>query len=505
MKVITGQRALRLFLIAAVVSAAAGCQSPYLPLASMAASSYTVTFDDRDATVKVNPRTKTVTSPATTVDELPAAPSKTGYNFAGWFTAADGGGAEFTKTSSASENITVYAKWSAHPVYVVTFDSQGATTAASPSSKSVTLPATTVAELPAAPVKTGWLFGGWWTAPNGGGTQFKADTAVAASLTVYARWDAYSYTVTFDDQGADAKVSPAYKTVASPATTVGTLPADPGRTGKFFAGWWTAKNGQGSKFTAGTVVASDLTVYAYWSAAPVWKVTFDPKGGSAVAQQSVIDSMLAEKPVDPTRSGYDFYRWCKDSSCTLPWTFTSDAVAADLTLYAAWTLKSYSISYTLNGGTNAAGNPAAYTIETPTITLAAPARLGYTFAGWFADAAFTTPLTAIGIGSTGDKTAYAKWTYKPGITATPSVNNAETTITFSGTCTFAKGTPITAGITQTFSSYSWFLDDTSLGLNTQSISIDTTSFAAKTYRLTLVVSDAAGNVYSGTCLVTVSN
>ena len=52
----------------------------------------------------------------------------------------------------------------------------------------MTYPATTAAALPAVPTKTGYSFGGWWTAVSGGGTQFIATTTVSADLTVYAKW-----------------------------------------------------------------------------------------------------------------------------------------------------------------------------------------------------------------------------------------------------------------------------------------------------------------------------
>ncbi|HBB71577.1 MAG TPA: hypothetical protein DCZ71_03105, partial [Ruminococcus sp.] len=68
------------------------------------------------------------------------------------------------------------------------------------------------------------------------------------------------------------------------------------------------------------------------------------------------------------------------------------------------------ITYNLDGGTNAEANPASYTIETDTITFAAPAKTGYTFGGWYSDADFTTAVTQIAKGSTGNVTLYAKWT-----------------------------------------------------------------------------------------------
>jgi uncharacterized repeat protein (TIGR02543 family) len=72
--------------------------------------------------------------------------------------------------------------------YTVTFDSQGANVPASPTTETVTLPVSTLNTLPTPPTKTGYSFGGWYTAVNGGGSPFTSSTAVNASLTVYADW-----------------------------------------------------------------------------------------------------------------------------------------------------------------------------------------------------------------------------------------------------------------------------------------------------------------------------
>ncbi len=72
-------------------------------------------------------------------------------------------------------------------ICTVTFDSQNADTAASPASQQAALNAS-VGTLPAAPVRNGFLFGGWYTAADGGGTAFTADTVVTGSLAVYAKW-----------------------------------------------------------------------------------------------------------------------------------------------------------------------------------------------------------------------------------------------------------------------------------------------------------------------------
>jgi uncharacterized repeat protein (TIGR02543 family) len=147
--------------------------------------------------------------------------------------------------------------------YTVTLDSQGATTPASPSSLTVTYPATTISALPADPVKTGYLFGGWFTAINGGGAAFNTSTTVSSNITVYALWNSYTYTVTFNPSGAGATVTPTQKTVSSPATTLNSVPT-PIRTGYLFLGWYTSTNGNGTYFDNNTTVTKNITVYAYW-------------------------------------------------------------------------------------------------------------------------------------------------------------------------------------------------------------------------------------------------
>ncbi len=73
-------------------------------------------------------------------------------------------------------------------------------------------------------------------------------------------------------------------------------------------------------------------------------------------------------------------------------------------------LDNYTITYNLNGGTNATENPDTYDILTSTFTLSDPVKSGYEFAGWYSDEAFQTVAnTTITSGSTGNKTFYAKW------------------------------------------------------------------------------------------------
>ena len=244
--------------------------------------SYTVAFDDQGATTPVSPDSKTVNSPATTIDALPTAPAKNGQIFAGWYTQTGGGGTQFTASTPVTGNITVYAYWVDYS-YTVSFDDQGATTHVTPSTKTVNSPNTTVGSLPTAPEKTNFAFGGWYTQTGGAGDEFTAGTTVTGDITVYAKWNSV-YTVTFNDQGATTPVSPATKTVTSPATTVGSLPTPPEKTCFTFGGWYTQAGGAGDEFTAGTTVTGNITVYAKWTFNPIYTAKNNLAVGDIVLQ-----------------------------------------------------------------------------------------------------------------------------------------------------------------------------------------------------------------------------
>ena len=106
--------------------------------------------------------------------------------------------------------------------------------------------------------------------------------------------------------------------------------------------------------------------------------------------------------------GYEFLGWYKGNTKVIAGSY---AVKENITLTAKWQLTSYPVVYNLNGGTNSAANPSAYTIESSEILLAEPVRTGYKFEGWFLEKDFSgRKVESIGGGSIGGITLYAKWT-----------------------------------------------------------------------------------------------
>ena len=185
-------------------------------------------------------------------------PTRTGYTFGGWYTAATGGTRVTASTVvSTGQDHILYAHWTKSAVTMtVTFDANGGTVATA--SKSVTS-GSTYGTLPT-PTRTGYTFGGWYTASMGG-SRVTSSTVVSAGYDhrLYAHWTGSNLTVTFNANGGS--VSPSSKTVKF-GNCYGTLPT-PTRTDYYFDGWYTAATG-GTKVTSNDRPAASITLYAQW-------------------------------------------------------------------------------------------------------------------------------------------------------------------------------------------------------------------------------------------------
>ncbi len=149
---------------------------------------------------------------------LPNEFTKAGYTFGGWKTSKDGATALYTDASSildiaaAGETVNLYAHWVKN-AYTVKYDANKPTNA---SSSVLNVPGNvicsydTAVTLGSAPSLTGWTFGGWYrdsacTVKVGNAGEVKANanltTEPDATVTLYAKWTANTYTVTYDANG----------------------------------------------------------------------------------------------------------------------------------------------------------------------------------------------------------------------------------------------------------------------------------------------------------------
>ena len=175
------------------------------------------------------------------------------------------------------------------------------------------LPSGTLATRPDAPAATpGYTFGGWNKA-DGTAWDYASDK-VTDNITLYAKWAANTYTITFDTAGG-SEIAP----ITQEYGTVITAPEAPTREGYTFIGW--------DKEIPTTMPAENMTVTAQWEINR-YTITFDTAGGSEITPITQDYGTAITAPADPTREGYTFIGWDKEIPTTMP--------AENITLKARW-------------------------------------------------------------------------------------------------------------------------------------------------------------------------
>ena len=336
--------------------------------------------------------------------KIPESPERPGYRFSGW-------SPEIPRVIP-DQDTRYQARWILESDYIITYKLNGGTNAPeNPASYNVETETITLKD----PVKTGYTFAGWYMAEDFTGNAVTEITqGSTGDITLYAKWELESdYIITYKlNGGTNAPENPASYNVETETITL----KDPVKPGYTFAGWYMAED-----FTGGAVTeipqgsTGNITLYAKWELVN-YTITYELNGGINVPENPPSYNVETETITlkDPVKTGYTFAGWYKAED------FTGGAVTkitqgstGNITLYAKW-LENYTITYELEGGTNAPENPASYNVETETITLRDPAKAGYTFEGWYMAEDFTgNAVTEIIQGTTGNITLYAKWEQIP--------------------------------------------------------------------------------------------
>ena len=247
-------------------------------------------------------------------------PTRDGYAFNGWYTAASGG----TKIGDGNTsyiptaNITLYAQWK-DPV-TVTYNADGG----SCDTKSQTYLGTALT-LPTPTPNTGYKFTGWYTAASGGTKIGDAGASYTptANITLYAQWEQVSYTITINKQ--DNATVTVDKTTAHYNDTISVTVSFSQSNSKTLTVKDESGNNVLSKSAAGTYTftmpASNVTIEASSSGScvtPDTLVTLSDGSRKRVDEITYDDELLAwdfahgQRVVTPVAAivnhGYDNYR-----------------------------------------------------------------------------------------------------------------------------------------------------------------------------------------------------
>lgn len=279
------------------------------------------------------------------------APTKTGYDFGGYYTGQNGSGVQIVNSSRQVDNTkstqftapgTIYAKWTPK-VLTVTLNHNGATNSPSPSTVylkyatgwySNSGATTSITHMTTVPTKTNYTFGGYWTGQNGSGTRVidtdgdfiyttAALTALSTSGTVYAYWVSSGSTpnwisVTLNDSSPTTYSSPrtiyrntnanterscsGWRASASCNATEISSITPPTKSDNVYGGHYTASGGSGTQVISDTGVisttylpTSNATIYAKWTSGGNTTnrtITLSPNNRAAGNDQTIYERYL---------------------------------------------------------------------------------------------------------------------------------------------------------------------------------------------------------------------
>ena len=329
-------------------------------------------YEKQSFIVQVNSNGGTAVSPVLvyydTAYEIPA-PTKQGYTFAGY--TLDGEDFPTTGTYTKTNGIKLFANWTINSYEVKFLNANdnnaqiGDTLTQEYNTKITSLP--TVAN--GYEIENGKVYSDAECTQEVNLSTYK----VTENANLYVKVKAKQFTISINKNGGD-NIAPVSVTYNAPYELV----AAPTRTGYTFTGY--TLNGEPFALTGTYTLTSNITIDANWQAIPGFndrKVMF--YDGSTELTDYEIDAVVgqtikAATLPTPTKAGYDFAGWYTTSA--LETLFTETVISSDLTLYAKFVAKTFTIEIVTNNGTQVSPVTVTYgTVPTlPTLT-----KNGYKF------------------------------------------------------------------------------------------------------------------------------
>ncbi|MEK5040545.1 InlB B-repeat-containing protein [Sporosarcina sp. FSL K6-3457] len=348
---------------------------------------YTIEFDSANGSV-VNE----VTANHDTKISAPTPPVKEGHTFMGWYTDVNDLVQWNFDEDKVGKDMTLYAKWAVDK-YTVKFNPNNDSVI-----DDVDVDYGTKISAPKAPEKSHHTFMGWYTNTDYLNIWDFNSHPVQGNITLYAKWTVNKYTVTFDSKNG----STLDDVIADYATKI-SIPTAPVKIGYTFSGWYKDASFQSPWDFSVDEVQDHITLHAKWQ----YTVKFDTDGGSAIVDALVDPDALLSPPPVPTKLGHIFVGWYTEVELTKEWDFTAEKLQEEMTLYAKWTVNTYTIRFESAQGSVVDEILADY--DTQITAPTDPMKAGYKFEGWFTDADLVTAWDFTADKVQEDMTLYAKW------------------------------------------------------------------------------------------------
>ena len=358
-------------------------------------------------------------------------------------------------------------------VYTISYNANGGTGAPSSQKKDYGANTTFSSTIP---TRTGYTFKGWASFSSATSSAYQPGATYTSNIdtTLYAVWQANTYTISYNANGGSGSMSSSTHTYdASKSLSSNTFT----RSGYTFLGWSTSSSATTATYTNGQSVknltstnGATVNLYAVWSKIPTYTISYNANGGTGApsSQTKTQDVNLTLSNTVPTRTGYTFKGWATSNTVTTATyqpggTFTSNAT---ITLYAVWQANTYTVRYNSNGGSGSMSNSTHTYDVSKSLSSNGFSRTGYTFLGWATSnsatsATYTDSQSVKNLTSTNGATVdlYAVWKTDTSALSANSTNSA--VISSGGETKYYTFTPTTSG---TYVIYSIGSEDTKVYL-----------------------------------------
>ena len=317
----------------------------------------------------------------------PAAPTREGYTFAGWYWVSDlsvlteeqkeQNKVDFTQPVT-KPHATMYAQWVKNQDEInVLYAANGGQFADGNDTMQGVADSDGMMRQPAEPTREGYTFAGWyWVSDLSGLTDeqkdlnkvdFSQSIAGKDHATIYAQWtknaDQNEIDVLYAANGGQFATGETFQQGVTDSDGVMRQPAEPTREGYTFAGWYWVSDLSGLTdeqkdlnkvdFSQPVAGKEHVTVFAQWTKNQEQNdhaVMYVANGGQFATgetfQQGVTDSDgMMRQPAEPTRDGYTFDGWYwhadysgyTDEQKAADKVDFSQPVQSDVNIYAQWT------------------------------------------------------------------------------------------------------------------------------------------------------------------------
>ena len=279
----------------------------------------------------------------------PAAPTREGYTFAGWYWVSDLSGltdeqkdlnkVDFSQSIAGKGHATIYAQWTKNAdqnEIDVLYAANGGQFATGETFQQGVTDSDGMMRQPAAPTREGYTFDGWyWVSDLSGLTDeqkdlnkvdFSQSIAGKGHATIYAQWtknaDQNEIDVLYAANGGQFATGETFQQGVTDSDGMMRQPAEPTREGYTFDGWYwhadysgyTDEQKAADKVDFSQPVQSDVNIYAQWTKnadaqAEQITVKFVDNFNETESSTEVKKGETVAQPADPTYDGWTFEGW----------------------------------------------------------------------------------------------------------------------------------------------------------------------------------------------------